>query len=325
MLDQPIDRRINLSKSVLARLESGERLSAVLPIVKNLAQLLEDNETVALLNIAIYGLERIPGQPPPFTGAAYNAAGVVWIGLASARDLGDMTVDGILRDGVPTERNMVVSVNVFELEGHEPPPDLGPGTTRELADHLVRLTHEYKDTQDVLELECDILVPAALENQITMHNADQIKAKIIGEAANGPVSSDAHERLLQRGSMVIPDTFLNAGGVTVSYFEWLKNLSHVRFGRMDKRFEESTYTQILELIEGHTGKTIGREVFAKIARGGDEEDLVNSGLEETMINAYNEIREVREEHGNEFGLRTAAFIVAIDKVATSYMELGIFP
>jgi glutamate dehydrogenase (NAD(P)+) len=161
-----------------------------------------------------------------------------------------------------------------------------------------------KDSQDILELECDILVPAALENQITMHNADKIKAKIVGEAANGPVTSDAHERLLERGAMVIPDTFLNAGGVTVSYFEWLKNLSHVRFGRMDKRFEESTYTRILELIEGHTGKTIGREVFAKIARGGDEEDLVNSGLEEKMITAYHEIREVRVQHDNKFGLLT---------------------
>jgi len=182
-----------------------------------------------------------------------------------------------------------------------------------------------KDTDDILEMECDILIPAALENQITMRNVDRVKAKLIGEAANGPVASDAHERLIKRGAMLVPDTYLNVGGVTVSYFEWLKNLSHVRFGRIDKRFEESAYTGILESIEGATGKKIEKNVFEKIARGADELDLVNSGLEETMINAYQEIREVKREHKDKIDLRTAAYIVAINKVATSYLEMGIFP
>ena len=180
-------------------------------------------------------------------------------------------------------------------------------------------------SDQALELECDILIPAALENQITMDNVDRIQATIIGEAANGPTTADAHEALLKKGKMVVPDMFLNAGGVTVSYFEWLKNLSHVRFGRMDKRFEESTSTRILQAIEAATGKKISADVFSKIAHGAGEEDLVNSGLEETMINAYHDIRNVREAHGNKFGLRTAAYIVAINKVATSYLELGIFP
>ncbi len=177
----------------------------------------------------------------------------------------------------------------------------------------------------ILELDCDVLVPAALENQITMDNVDRIQTRIVAEAANGPVTSEAHERLCGSGKMVLPDTYLNAGGVTVSYFEWLKNLSHMRFGRMGKRFEESTNTMILKAIESTSGKKVATDVFKKIAHGADEADLVDSGLEETMVGAYHEIREIRKRHDDVFGLRTAAFIDAIDKVATSYLELGIFP
>jgi glutamate dehydrogenase (NAD(P)+) len=180
-------------------------------------------------------------------------------------------------------------------------------------------------TNDVLEADCDILVPAALENQITVSNADRVQAMIIGEAANGPTTSDAHTMLRKKGKMILPDTYLNAGGVTVSYFEWLKNLSHVSFGRMDKRFGEASNTQMLNAIEEVTGKKVGQDWFDRIARGADERDLVDSGLEETMINAYNEIREVRRMHDDKFGMRTAAFVVAINKVARSYLELGIFP
>ena len=181
-----------------------------------------------------------------------------------------------------------------------------------------------ENSEAALEIECDILVPAALENQITMDNVDRIQAKMIAEAANGPVTAKAHERLLERGVMVLPDAYLNAGGVTVSYFEWLKNLSHVRFGRMDKRFEEDTYSSILDAVQTLTGKKLTKDV-KDIARGAEEIDIVYSGLEETMCSAYNNIREIREQHGNKFGLRTAAFIDAINHVATSYMELGIFP
>ncbi len=125
--------------------------------------------------------------------------------------------------------------------------------------------------------------------------------------------------------MIIPDTYLNAGGVTVSYFEWLKNLSHVRLGRMGKRFEESLHRNLLAAIEKATGKTFPQEEVKRLGRGPDEEDLVNSGLEDTMIVAYNEIRETQKELGEGLDLRTAAFINAIHKVAVSYMELGIFP
>jgi glutamate dehydrogenase (NAD(P)+) len=179
-------------------------------------------------------------------------------------------------------------------------------------------------TLEALELDCDILVPAALENQITRENAARIKAKIIGEGANGPIIADAEEILLQKGIMVIPDMYLNAGGVTVSYFEWLKNLQHVRMGRMGKRFTESSIGQLVTSIERTYGKSISAEEKKKIARGPDEVDLVNSGLEDTMINSYQQIREIRKVSSCP-DLRTAAFVSAIEKIANAYMELGIFP
>lgn len=178
---------------------------------------------------------------------------------------------------------------------------------------------------DALELECDILVPAALENQITMENVSRIKAKIIAEGANGPVTADASGLLSKNGVLALPDIYLNAGGVTVSYFEWLKNLSHVRFGRMGKRFEQTSNTRILQAVEGLTGKSFAKEVFGRVTLGADEEALVNSGLEDTMISAYNEIREIKKQRGDKMDLRTAAFISAINKIARSYLELGIFP
>jgi len=176
-----------------------------------------------------------------------------------------------------------------------------------------------------LEWECDILVPAALENQITNENMQRVKAKIVAEGANGPVTADANEYLLQKGVHIIPDMYLNAGGVTVSYFEWLKNLSHVRFGRIGKRFEENMNKKLLQAIEELTGKKVPQSLFTQIAQGADEADLVNSGLEETMISAYNQMNEIRKQHGGKIDLRTAAFINAINKVALAYMELGIFP
>jgi glutamate dehydrogenase (NAD(P)+) len=178
---------------------------------------------------------------------------------------------------------------------------------------------------DGLELECDILIPAALESQITEENAPRIRAKIVAEAANGPTTDDADEILRQRGILVLPDTFLNAGGVTVSYFEWVKNLTHLRFGRMEKRFDERTYHNLLSLVAERTGQSIPEEEMARLFHGASEEDLVNSGLEETMALAYRRIHQIREEYGEKADLRTAAFIDAIDKIAVCYEDLGIFP
>jgi glutamate dehydrogenase (NAD(P)+) len=179
-------------------------------------------------------------------------------------------------------------------------------------------------TADALELDCDILIPAALEKQITEENAPRIKARIIGEGANGPTTPKAEEILLKKGVMILPDIYLNAGGVTVSYFEWLKNLQHVRLGRLGKRFAETSTNQLISTIERTTNRELTEEEKRRLIHGPDEIDLVNSGLEDTMIVAYNEIREIMKQK-NVPDLRTAAFISAIDKIATSYIELGIFP
>lgn len=180
-------------------------------------------------------------------------------------------------------------------------------------------------SSDALELACDILIPAALENQIHEGNAANIKAKIIGEAANGPVTAEAELVLNKKGIMVIPDIYLNAGGVTVSYFEWLKNLSHVRFGRLGKRFDETLNNNIISAVEEMTGKNLNEKQRQLIGRGADEVDFVYSGLEETMIESYRQIRAVKKEIPTIPDYRTAAFVVAIRKIAKAYESLGVFP
>lgn len=178
---------------------------------------------------------------------------------------------------------------------------------------------------DALEMECDILIPAALENVIDANNAPRIKAKIIGEAANGPLTPEADDIFVKKGILVIPDMYLNAGGVTVSYFEWLKNLSHVRYGRLEKRFTENANLHIVKQIEDLTGKQVTQSEKDIIAHGPDEIDLVHSGLEETMITATREIMEIWNANPTIPDMRTAAYVCAINKVGTSYAELGIFP
>jgi glutamate dehydrogenase (NAD(P)+) len=182
-----------------------------------------------------------------------------------------------------------------------------------------------EDNKAILEQECDILVPAALENQITAENAPRIKAKIIAEAANGPVTPEAEEILSKKGVMIIPDMYINAGGVTVSYFEWLKNLSHMRFGRMDKRFNNQTYSNLVSLVERLTGHTIDERERTFLTRGADEIDLVRSGLEETMVTSYEHIRETKKTIDEIETLRTAAFVTALNKIKSDYLSLGIFP
>lgn len=181
-----------------------------------------------------------------------------------------------------------------------------------------------EEREKVLEFECDILVPAALENAIHEGNAPRVKAKIIAEAANGPLTAGAEKILLEQGKLILPDLFLNAGGVTVSYFEWLKNLSHTRFGRLEKRFNQRTYDNLISYIEKTTQKKVDDFERTLIARGADEIDLVRSGLEETMINAYNSVRDVKLKKGIK-DYRTAAFVCAIEKIADDYSALGIFP
>lgn len=186
-------------------------------------------------------------------------------------------------------------------------------------------TRTLENRDDWVGIECDILVPAALESQIHKDNAASVKAKIIGEAANGPITADAEEILLKKNVVILPDMYLNAGGVTVSYFEWLKNLSHMRFGRMEKRFNQNTYNNIINTVEELTGKKIDARDRAMIARGADEVDLVRSGLEETMVNSFYQIQDAYKSNPNIKDYRTAAFVVALNKVASDYMTLGVFP
>jgi glutamate dehydrogenase (NAD(P)+) len=181
-----------------------------------------------------------------------------------------------------------------------------------------------KNNSAILELECDILVPAALENQIAIENASKIKAKIIAEGANGPITPNAEKILNQNKVLIIPDMYLNAGGVTVSYFEWVKNLSRLDFGRLDNRFQQASFNQIIDLIEKNTGKKISHAEREKL-HGANELDLVRSGLEDTMISSYNALREIKQSNKKIPTLRMAAYVSALDKIGKKYMEMGVFP
>ena len=183
-----------------------------------------------------------------------------------------------------------------------------------------------KEGAKVLEQECDILIPAALEGVINLDNADRINAKLIVEAANGPVTAGADEILRKKGVVIIPDMYANAGGVTVSYFEWVKNLSHIRFGRMQRRQEEARQELVIEALEKMTGKNFPDELRGAFVVGADELTLVRSGLDDTMRGAYGDMRQLwhdRLKNDPDMDLRTAAFMISIGRVADSYRSLGL--
>jgi len=182
-----------------------------------------------------------------------------------------------------------------------------------------------KSPRAVLEFDCDILIPAALENQITLQNADKVKCRLLAEAANGPTTPGAEAILLRKDVFVLPDIFLNAGGVVVSYFEWTKNLTHMRFGRMEKRLNELDKQLLLSGIEGLIDRKFDEALRTKLSHSIDELELVRSGLEDAMSTAYHEIREIYFRRKKVKDMRTAAFVCAIKKVAASYRSLGIFP
>lgn len=178
--------------------------------------------------------------------------------------------------------------------------------------------------QAVLEKACDILIPAALESQITLENADRIQAKLIVEAANGPITYGADEVLNKKGIIIIPDAYANAGGVTVSYFEWIRNISHIRMGRMQKRHDETHGLQMASMLEELTGSKISDNLKNKVAHGADEQELVCSGLDDTMRTAYQQIRESLLSNDDIHDLRTASYVTSISKIARSYLDIGIY-
>jgi glutamate dehydrogenase (NAD(P)+) len=181
---------------------------------------------------------------------------------------------------------------------------------------------------NLLEEDCDILIPAALEGTINLENAARIRAPLIVEAANGPITFGADEILRKRGIIIIPDMYANAGGVTVSYFEWVKNLSHIRFGRMQRRQEESRHQLIVDELERLSedtgvGWTLAPGFKERYLRGAGELELVRSGLDDTMRDAYQSMREVWHGRDDVHDLRVAAYIVAISRVAASYRAKGL--
>jgi len=176
---------------------------------------------------------------------------------------------------------------------------------------------------DVMEQDCDILIPAAFEGVINLSNADRIPARLIVEAANGPITAGADEVLRRKGTVIIPDMYANAGGVTVSYFEWVKNLSHIRFGRMQRRAEEAKQQMLIDELEAMTGGSFSDAFKARYLQGSDELTLVRSGLDDTMRTAYQSMREVWHGRNDVSDLRTAAYIVSISRVADSYRALDI--
>ncbi|KAI8905629.1 hypothetical protein EDD86DRAFT_193808 [Gorgonomyces haynaldii] len=176
------------------------------------------------------------------------------------------------------------------------------------------------DSISLLERECDVLVPCALEQQIHGQNAPNIKAKLIAEGANGPITPKGHDILIANGKVIIPDALCNSGGVTVSYFEWLKNLSHVRFGRMNKRWDEQGKSRIVELVEEVAGRKLATHERNQIIHGAEEQDLVYSGLEDTLMVACKETHKTSLIKNIDH--RMAALSNAISKIATSYEGSG---
>lgn len=254
------------------------------------------DDTLADKRIVIQGLGNVGYHAAKFLGEEDNAT----------------IIAVIERDGV------VVNENGIDIE--------------QLHQHIVE-HHTIKGFPDArfdengakaLEMECDILIPAALEAQITRDNAKRIKARLIAEAANGPVTFEADEILRKRHTTILPDAYINAGGVVVSYFEWIRNLSHIRFGRMQRRHDEFRHNQYLSLLEEHVGVDIPDHLKDSMVKGADEVDLVRSGLDDTMRLAFQELYEVYRSNDRVEDYRTAAFYIAIQKISRSYLDLGVY-
>ena len=185
-----------------------------------------------------------------------------------------------------------------------------------------------QETRNGLEQECDIIIPAAIEGTINLDNAENIKASLVIEAANGPITAAADEILNKKGVVIIPDMYANAGGVTVSYFEWVKNLSHIRFGRMRRRQEETRNSLLVKelnrILKGSGLKTrLSNEFIKKYSEGAGEIELVRSGLDDTMVNAYQAMSEVWNSRDDVDNLRLAAYLLSIERIASTYHAKGL--
>jgi len=183
---------------------------------------------------------------------------------------------------------------------------------------------EYvSDGRALLELDCDILVPAAMEGQITSENAGRIRARLIAEAANGPVTYEAHQILRAAGVMMLPDMYVNAGGVTVSYFEWTRNLAHMRHGRMQRKMMQSRMDAAIDVLRAVSKGELAPSLEARLRHDVDELALVRSGLEDTMLEAYQRIRDIWRSRDDVPCLRTAAFVSAVSRIADYYRRFAL--
>ena len=235
------------------------------------------------------------------------------VGLNSAKSLfatGAKIVGIAEKDGAIFNKN---GINIIELEKYKQDKNTILGFPN---------TEKIGTSSDLLTYDCDILIPAALENAITLKNVNKIKAKIICEAANGPVSYRADQKLKDRGTIIIPDIYANAGGVTVSYFEWIRNISHIRMGRLQKRYEEDRGEVILKALEKISSKKLPQDLKNQLVHGANEQDIIASGLEDTMRVSFQEILEIKSMH-NLNNYRMAAYAIALKKIEKSYLELGI--
>ncbi|HJL58413.1 MAG TPA: Glu/Leu/Phe/Val dehydrogenase [Alphaproteobacteria bacterium] len=235
------------------------------------------------------------------------------VGLHSAKSLfatGAKIIGIAEKDGAIFNKE---GINIIELEEYKQDKNTILGFPN---------TKKINTSSDLLTYDCDILIPAALENVITLKNVDSIKAKIICEAANGPVSYRADRKLKDRGTVIIPDIYANAGGVTVSYFEWIRNISHIRMGRLHKRYEEDRGEVILKALEQISPNKLSQDITNKLVHGANEEDIIASGLEDTMRVSFQEMLEIKSAY-NLDDYRMAAYAIALKKIEKSYLELGI--
>ena len=180
------------------------------------------------------------------------------------------------------------------------------------------------DRQSVLTMECGILNPTALEGQITATNAADVKVKLVCEAANGPITFEGDEILNQRGIVVLPDAYVNAAGVTVSYFEWIRNLAHICLGHMDRRYGETRARHVTATLKSITGSKLPATVKDELVRGADELDLVRSGRDDTMALAYQQLSEELHSKNNVTDFFTVAYAEAINEIALSYLDIGVY-
>lgn len=242
------------------------------------------------------------------------------VGSHAARFLAEG--DGARVVGVIEREGALLDQNGLDVDALLQHRSSGEGGLAGFADAHSGVTF-IEDGTRALEAPCDVLIPAALENVITEENAPRIQASLIVEAANGPVTFGAEKLLLERGKVILPDMLVNAGGVTVSYFEWVSNVSHMRFGRLSRHHDMQQNRRIIGLVEELTGKKVSPDRLATVLKGADELDLIRSGLEDTMCSAYRAARETWRANPLIHDVRTAAFATALQKVERSYLEMGL--